>query len=56
MTDFFMLIMAFRVSIFVFIVPMLMKEFGQKNKNKIFAAMICHNDELTSSWLDLIVY
>ena len=32
-----------------------MKEFGQKNQ-KIFAAIICHNDELSSSfsWLDCL--
>ena len=30
-----------------------MKEFGQKNQ-KIFAAIICHNDELSLSSLDLI--
>ena len=57
MTDFFMLIMAFRVSIFVFIVPMLMKEFGQKNKNK----NLCCNDlsqwwvEFELTWLDCLL-
>ena len=30
-----------------------MKEFGQKNQ-KIFAAIICHNDELSLRSLDLI--